>query len=325
MQVAQVVRFGGPEVLVPASVPDPVAGPGQVVVRVSLASVTYVETQIRAGVGRWHEPPSLPYVPGGLVAGHVGAVGRGVDPAWSGRRVLGRTGATGGFAELALVDAGHLFPVPDALGLADAIALYSDGSTALGLLTGAAPRSGDRVLVEAAAGGVGSLLVQLARGGGAQVIGAARGQQKADLIAALGATAVDYTRPGWTDAVLELTAGSGPDVVFDGVGGEIGATAFALTARGGRFSIHGASSGAPTTVDPAEARRRDVEVLGLDQLAGFGSRRDEWAAEMMRRGVEGLVRPVIGQIFPLERANEAHAAVGERRTSGKTLVSVEET
>ena len=102
MRVVQAIRFGGPEVLVPGQAPDPVAGPGQVVVDVAVAGMTFVETQIRRGIDRWHERPRLPYVPGGLVAGLVSAVGVQVDPAWLGRRVLASTGETGGFAERAV-------------------------------------------------------------------------------------------------------------------------------------------------------------------------------------------------------------------------------
>jgi NADPH2:quinone reductase len=102
------------------------------------------------------------------------------------------------------------------------------------------------VLVEAAAGGVGGLLVQLARAAGARVVGAARGPQKLDLAKELGAEAVvDYAEPGWPERVREATGGSGPDVVLDGVGGQIGREAFGVTARGGRFSLHGAGSGHP--------------------------------------------------------------------------------
>ncbi|WP_239089198.1 alcohol dehydrogenase catalytic domain-containing protein, partial [Micromonospora gifhornensis] len=110
MRVAQAMRFGGPEVLVPGEMPDPVAGPGQVVVEVAVAGITFVETQIRRGTDRWHERPWLPYVPGGLVAGLVSAVGAQVDPAWLGRRVVASTGETGGFAERAVPIT--VWPVP---------------------------------------------------------------------------------------------------------------------------------------------------------------------------------------------------------------------
>ncbi|MFI9462300.1 zinc-binding dehydrogenase [Streptomyces xiamenensis] len=233
MRVVRVVRFGGPEVLVTGEAPDPVAGQGQVVVDVAVAGMTFVETRIRQGTDPWHAKPRLPYIPGGLVAGRVGAVGAGVDPRWRGRRVLAGTGETGGFAERAAVAERDLFRVPDGLGLPEATALYSDGATAQGLAERAGLHPGEWVLVEAAAGGVGSLLVQLARAAGARVIAAARGGRKLALARELGAeVAVDYTAPEWTARVREATGGTGADLVFDGVGGRIGREAFAVTARG---------------------------------------------------------------------------------------------
>lgn len=323
MRVVRVMRFGGPEVMVPGEAPDPVAGEGQVVVDVAVAGMSFVETQIRRGVDRWHAKPSLPYVPGSLVAGRVSWVGARVDPAWLGRRVIADTGTTGGFAERAVAGVEDLFPVPDGVGLPEAIALHSDGSTALGLAEKAGIGAGDRVLVEAAAGGVGSLLVQLARAAGAQVVGAARGARKLDLVRELGAdAAVDYSEPDWTGRVLEATGGAGPDVVFDGVGGRIGRAAFEVTARGGRFSVHGASSGEVTLIAPAEARDRGVDVIGIEQLVDFGPNVTRWAEQMMSQAAAGLVRPLIGQTFPLERAADAHAAIEDRTAVGKTLLLI---
>ena len=323
VHVIRVDRFGGPDVLVPGEAPDPVAGPGQVVVDVAVAGVTFVETQIRRGTDRWHEPPRLPYVPGGLVAGQVSAVGAKVEPDWLKRRVVAGTGATGGFAERAVAAVGDLFAVPAGLGLPEAIALHSDGSTAKGLTEHARISQGDWVLVEAAAGGVGSLLVQLARAAGARVVGAARGSRKLQVVRDLGADGVvDYCEPGWTGQVLEITGGAGPDVVFDGVGGPIGGAAFEVTARGGRFSIHGASSGEITRIDPARARRRGVEVIGVEQLFGFRPHVARWAGQIMSQAAAGVVRPIIGQTFPLARAAEAHAAIEERTAVGKTLLLI---
>ncbi|WP_342775784.1 zinc-binding dehydrogenase [Nonomuraea deserti] len=220
-----------------------------------------------------------------------------------------------------MAEVGELFPVPDGLDLAEAIALHSDGSTAQGLVEKAKIDSGDWVLVEAAAGGVGSLLVQLARAAGARVVGAARGVRKLELIRELGAdAAVDYSDPGWTDRVLEATGGAGPDVVFDGVGGWIGRAAFEVTARGGRFSVHGASSGEVTLIDPGEARFQGVEVIGIEQLFDFGPNLVRWAEQIMSQAAAGLVRPVIGQTFALERAADAHAAIENRTALGKTLL-----
>ncbi|MFD7902518.1 zinc-binding dehydrogenase [Kitasatospora sp. NPDC059747] len=323
MRAVQAVRFGGPEVLVPGEAPEPVVGPGRVMVEVSVVGITFVETQIRRGVDRWHARPDLPYVPGGMVAGRVSATGEGTDPSWIGRLVLADAGATGAFAERVAADAESLIPVPEGLGPREAAALHTDGSTATGLVEGARIAAGEWVLVEAAAGGVGSLLVQLARAAGARVIGIARGARKLDLIRSLGAeAAVDYSAPDWTEQVLRATGGAGVDVVFDGVGGEIGRAAFEVTARHGRFSVHGASSGQLTVIEPAEARRRGVEVIGIEQLYGFRPRMHRWAEQVMAEAVAGRVRPVIGQTFPLERAADAHAAIESRTALGKTLLLI---
>lgn len=323
MRMVQAVRFGGPEVLVPGEAPEPVVGPGQVMVEVSVVGVTFVETQIRRGVDQWHAKPDLPYVPGGMVAGRVGAIGEGTDPGWTGRLVLADVGETGGFAERVAADAEGLIPVLDGLGPREAVALHTDGSTAMGLVEGARIVPGDWVLVEAAAGGVGSLLVQLARAAGAKVIGLARGTRKLDLIRSLGAeAAVDYSEPNWTERVLAATGGAGADIVFDGVGGEIGLAAFGVTARNGRFSVHGASSGRVTVIDPVEAQKRGVEVIGIEQLYGFPPRMRRWAERVMAETVAGRVRPIIGQTFPLERAADAHAAIESRSALGKTLLLI---
>lgn len=322
MRAVFVTRFGGPEVMVLGEAPDPVPGAGQVVVDVAIAGVTFVETQIRAGTDRWHARPELPFVPGAMVAGRVGAVGSGVSPGWVGRRVLAGTGDTGGFAERAVADAGELIPIPDGLDLSDAVALHTDGSTALGLVEGAQIKPDDWVLVEAAAGGVGSVLVQLAAAAGAHVVAAARGPRKLDAARALGAAAVvDYSEHGWTERVREVTGG-GPDVVFDGVGGAIGRAAFEITARGGRFSVHGAASGEPTSIDQQEARERGIRVLGIDQLFAFGPQMHDWAEQIMAAAAAGRVRPMIGQTFPLEQAAAAHAAIESRQALGKTLITV---
>ncbi|YCK33557.1 zinc-binding dehydrogenase [Actinomadura sp. ATCC 39365] len=324
MRVVQVTRFGGPEVLETRNVPDPVAGPGEVVVRVGFAEINFIETQLRRGFTPGPPLPELPYVPGAGVGGLVLSVGDDVDAGLVGRRVVTRTpGFGGGNAELVVARAADLIEVPDGLALADATALLVDGNTAVGLFANAAIRPGEWVLVQAAAGGLGSLLVQLARGAGARVVGAAGGAAKLAVVAGLGAEAtVDYSRPGWTKEVLDATGGRGPDVVFDGVGGELGRQAFEVTARGGRFSVHGASSGSATTVDPAEADRRGVTVIGLEQLATLGQDGNERTVRALAEAAAGRLKAVVGRTFPLERAAEAHAAIEARAVNGKALLEV---
>jgi NADPH:quinone reductase len=322
MRVVQATRFGGPEVLQTIEVPDPVAGPGQAVVGVSVADVLFVDTQIRRGLHRAYFTVEPPYVPGAGVAGQVIAIGEGVDPGWLGRRVVTGT-ERGGYAEQAVAPAEALIPVPDALGLREAAALLHDGRTALGLVEGARIRPEEWVLVVAAAGGLGILLVQLAHAAGARVIGAARGRRKLDLARDFGAEAVvDYAEPGWAELVRAATGGSGPDVVFDGAGGEIGRAAFEITAHGGRFSAHGAPSGRFAEIDLQEAKRRAVTVRGIQHVQFAPAEGRRLTEQALAEAAASRIRPLIGQTFPLERAADAHAAIEARRVIGKTLLLI---
>jgi NADPH2:quinone reductase len=235
MRAVWLRKTGGPEVLAAGDAPDPVAGPGQVLIEVELANVTFVETQLRAGTAPFSL--ELPAIPGNGVGGVVAAVGPGVDAHLVGRRVVSSMGGSGGYAELAVVDADEPIEVPAGLGLDAAVALLADGRTAVSLVRAAQPRTGERVLVEAAAGGVGSLLVQLARSEGAEVVAAAGGERKLKLARELGArVAVDYREPDWGERVREECGGV--DVVFDGVGGDVARVAFerrvGADLRGGR-------------------------------------------------------------------------------------------
>jgi NADPH2:quinone reductase len=177
-------------------------------------------------------------------------------------------------------------------------------------------RPDETVLVEAAAGGVGSLLVQLAAGAAARVIAAAGGERKLQVARDLGADeAVDYNQAGWTERVRD-----GVDVVFDGVGGGIGRAAFDLVRPGGRFCAFGLASGAFTNIPDADAARRNVTVVRGTRLEPKQLR--ELSRAALAEAETGRLRPVIGQTFPLERAAEAHAAIEARATVGKTLLLV---
>jgi NADPH2:quinone reductase len=302
MRAVVVSEFGGPEVLVVRDVPQPDVGAGQVLVDVELANITFIETQLRAG--RAPNPamlPELPYIPGNGVAGVA-----------EGARVVTSTGGSGAYAERVAVPRAGLVPVPEELELPDALALLADGRTAMGLVGAADVRPGDTVLVEAAAGGVGSLLVQLARSRGARVVAAARGDRKLALARELGAdVGVDYTEPDWTELV-------GPvDVVFDGVGGEIGRAAFDLLGPGGRMCSYGLASGSFTQL-PADVG--DVTVV---RGAGVTPENTlDLTRAALAEAAAGRLRPVVGQVFPLEHAAEAHAAMEARETVGKTLLRV---
>lgn len=321
MRAVRVERFGGPEVLVAGEVPDLAAGPGQVVVGVRAADVLFLDVQVRRGLFGEHFAVRPPYVPGCAVAGRVLSVGEGVDPGWTGRRVAARTGVQGGYAEQAVVPAGELVPVPDALDLDTAAALLHDGPTALALSDNARIGPGARVLVLAAAGGMGALLVQLAKASGARVVATARGRRKLDAALALGAdAAVDHSEPDWADRAREAVGGAGADVVLDGVGGETGRAAFEVTASGGRFSAHGAPGGGFTAVDPDEAERRGVTVTGIEQVQFAQPDARRLVERALAEAAAGRIRPLVGQTFPLERAADAHAVMEARGAVGKTLL-----
>jgi NADPH2:quinone reductase len=325
-QVVQVTRFGPPEVLAITAVPDLLPGPGEVIVAVSAADVLLLDAVIRSGLAAAWFPITPPYVPGNGVAGRVSAVGEGVDRSWTGRAVVAHTGeggGSGGYAKQARVQADQLVAVPDGVGLAEAAAVLHDGATALGLAGSTGIRPGEHVLILGAAGGLGILLGQLARAAGAQVVAAARGKAKLDVLAELGAgPVVDYGEPDWAAQVARVTGGAGPDVVFDGVGGELGAAAFETIAGGGRFSAHGAASGGFAPVSADQAAQRGVTLRGIKQVQFGPGEHERLAGQALAALAAGRIHPVVGQVFPLRQAAAAHLALETRSAVGKTLLTV---
>jgi NADPH:quinone reductase len=164
-----------------------------------------------------------------------------------------------------------------------------------------------------------------ARSGGGRGLGGRRalprGGRKLDLARQMGAgVVVDYSEPAWPDRVLEVTAGRGPDLVFDNVGGKLGRAAFGITARGGRLSAHGAPSGGFARIGPREAEHRGVTVRGIEQVQHAPAASTRLVARALAEAAAGRIRPVIGHTFPLERAAAAHAAIEARTVIGKTLL-----
>ena len=315
MRAVVIREFGPPEVLEPADVAEVRAEPDEVVIEVEFANVTFVETQVRAG--RPPHPSMLPALPAILGNGVGGTVGEGSP--WAGRQVVASLNGTGGYAERAVSPVARLIGIPDGLAMRDAVALLADGRTALALARHADLRVGETVLVEAAGGGVGTLLVQIARRAGARVVALAGQPRKLALARDLGAdVTVDYSHDGWERQVRDL-AGQ-VDVVFDGVGGDIGLAAFGLLGAGGRFCPFGMASGSFAPVPPELARDRQVTVR-----AGAGGSPEE-LAELARTALAeataGRLRPVVGQEFELAEAARAHAAIEARQTVGKTLLAV---
>jgi NADPH2:quinone reductase len=325
MRAVVIREFGPPEVLEPGEVDEVRAGPDEVVIDVEFANVTFVETQIRAG--RPPHPSMLPALPailgngvGGTVRGgtvHGGTVHGG--GAGSAQRVVASLNGAGGYAERAVSPASKLIGVPDELATRDAVALLADGRTALALAARVDLRAGDTVLIEAAGGGVGTLLVQIARNAGARIVALAGHPRKLALARDLGADlTVDYRHDGWERQVRDATGQV--DVVFDGVGGDIGLAAFGLLGAGGRFCPFGMASGSFTPVTPEQAKAWRVSVR-----AGAGGSPEELAAlarTALAEAAAGRLRPVIGQEFGLAEAAAAHAVIEARETIGKTLLTV---
>ncbi len=316
MRAVVIREFGPPDRLEPEELTTPVPGAGEVLVDVELANVTFVETQVRAGrPPRPEMAPALPAVLGNGVGGVIARVGAGVDPALVGRRVVSSLRGTGGYAEHAVAAAAAAIDVPETVALGDAVAVLADGRTALGVLRAAQLQPGETALVLAAGGGVGSLLVQLARDAGARVVAGAGAERKLELARSLGARlALDYTRDGWA------TQAGAVDVVFDGVGGTVGRAALAQLRPGGRLARFGMASGTFTSVTDD-----DRTAGGVSVLSGSPST-PEQLRELTREALElvatGRLRPTIGQTFTLKQACRAHAAIESRSTVGKTLLVV---
>jgi NADPH2:quinone reductase len=327
MRAIQVDAFGPPSVLRPIDRPDPAPGPEQVLIAASACDVLFVDTMIRSGAAAGYFPIRPPYVPGNGVGGMVVAAGESVSPQWLGQPVAAHTGGpggTGGYARLAVADVEHAVVVPGDVDLRAATAVLHDGTTALRVVETTGIRSDEWVLVLGAAGGMGILLVQLLAAQGARVIGAARGEAKREAVARAGALAVvDYGRPDWPAAVLAASDGARPAVVLDGVGGAIGAAAFALVADGGRFSAHGSPSGSFAGIDQEEARRRHVRVTTIRDLQYGAGDRSRLMKDILGQLAERRIAPLIGQTFPLAAAARAHEAIEARRTVAKTLLLAE--
>ncbi|MFC4372571.1 zinc-binding dehydrogenase [Nocardia halotolerans] len=330
MRAVQVKEFGGPQVLEVCELPVPQPGPAEVLVDVEAADVMFLDARLRSGWGRDYFALSLPYVPGGAIGGVVGAVGTEVDPSWLGKRVVSPTAASGvggglpigGYAEKSLAEAADLVEIDAGVTTERAVALSHDGPTALAVFDAADVRPGTWVLITAASGGLGTLLIQLSIAAGAQVVAAARGTEKLSLAKRLGATAVvDYSADGWDTQVREITGG-GAVVVFDGAGGDLGGRALATTADGGVFLGYGSAAGDFADGDTDAAVTRGVTVRGLFDMVGADT---DWRA-LARRAqaavAEGELEVVVGQTFPLEQVKRAHSVIENRTALGRTILTI---
>jgi NADPH2:quinone reductase len=319
MYAIRLHSFGPAENLRYETVPDPEPGPGEVRIAVHAIGVHLIETRFRRGIPVGPHPlPDLPATFGGEVAGVVESLGEGVDPALLGTRVVAAKLASGGYASLAVAPTAALAPLPDRLEYGVAVAMSTTGATTLGLLEIAPVTAEDVVLVMAAAGGIGTLLVQHARRVGATVVGAAGGPQKAARVRELGGLAVDYDAPGWADAVREKVGGV--SIVFDGVGGELGRAAFGLLQEGGRQVVFGQASGEWFSPSEEELKERGVTSYdGIGYLLGREGGVTDLRDRALQAAADGTLTPAV-QSFPLAEAAAAHTALETRNTMGKVIL-----
>ncbi|WP_371407882.1 zinc-binding dehydrogenase [Kribbella sp. NBC_00662] len=312
MRAIQVTQFGGPEVLVPTELDPPVAGPDQLLVEVSAAGVNFADTHRTDG--SYRGGVTLPFVPGVEIVGRT-----------DGRRILSPIFETGGgYAEYAVAPAHRAVDVPDEVSDGQALALLIQGLTAWHVLKNSARLSpGETVLVNAAAGGVGSLAIQLAKHFGAgQVIATASTAAKRELALDLGAdVALDNNQDGYAERVLQATGGV--DVVLDSTGGATMLAGLECLNGFGRLVNYGNASreGRPS-VDPSALAQRNLSVAGfwlvpaMDLPGGYV----EPLTELLALTAAKKLSPLVGAEYPLEEARRSHEDLLARRTTGKLIL-----
>lgn len=324
MHAVRLHTFGPAENLTYEKTEDPEPGPGQVRIAVAAAGVHLLDTALRAGArGPAPAPAPLPTIPGREVAGAVESLGAGVEGHWLGRRVVAHLGfAPGGYAELAVTDVGRLHEIPENLDFAQAVAMIGTGRTTMGILRFAELGPGSVALIPAAAGGIGTLLVQYARHTGATVIGLAGGPEKVARVHENGADlAVDYKDGGWPDRVRAHLDGKPVTVVFDGVGGDVARAAVELLGPGGKHLVFGWSGEGIQSGGPLLVEGVSEQVLGPVMLRGAGGPDPLRTLELraLAEAAAGRLTPAVTR-FPLAAAAAAHRALETRATLGKVVL-----
>jgi NADPH:quinone reductase-like Zn-dependent oxidoreductase len=332
MRAVVITRHGPPEVLEVQQRPDPGApGEDQVRVDVKAVGVNFAETMARMGL--YPDAPKPPCVVGYEVAGTVAAVGPGVDGIAEGDRVMAGT-RFGGYAEQVIVNAGDVVPLPDRLTFEQGAAIPVNYSTAwAGLLRYGSLQAGERVLIHAAAGGVGIAAIQVAKRHGAEVWGTASAS-KHDRIRELGCDhALDYRAGGWEKGLPPF------DLVMDAIGGPSFRTSYRLLRPGGRLVAFGASavtSGEKRNLLTAaravvrmprfnlvKQMSESKAVIGLNMLRLWDDRKtlDPWIDPLRALMEDGTIEPVVAEAFPFDRAPDAHRMIAERRNVGKVVLT----
>lgn len=320
MRAIRVEETGGPEVLRLQDVPVPEPGEGEARVRVAVAGVNFVDTYHRTGL----YPRELPFTPGVEGAGEVEAVGADVEHVAVGDRVAWAM-HPGSYAEAAVVPAWRLVRVPDGVELKTAAALMVQGMTAHYLVNSTYDLGPDDVaLVHAAAGGVGLLLVQLAKLKGATVIGTCSTPEKAERVRLAGADhVIRYTETAFRPEVLRLTSDRGATVVYDAVGEATFRDSLESLRPRGMLVLYGQASGPVEPFDPRDLAAGGSLFLTRPSLAHYTLDRSEveWrASELLKAVVDGDLRVRIHDVLPLGDAERAHRMLEGRETSGKVLL-----
>ncbi|MCW3067903.1 MAG: Alcohol dehydrogenase zinc-binding domain protein [Solirubrobacterales bacterium] len=317
MRAIQMTEFGGPEVLKLVDLAKPRPGPDEVLIRVTRAGMNFADTHTRTN--SYVQKATLPLVPGGEVAGVREDTGQ---------RVVALVGS-GGYAEYATAPSSLVFPIPDELDDGTALAMIVQGLTAWHLYrTAGKVASGESVVVHGAAGGVGSLAVQLGHSLGAgPVIATASSEEKRALTLELGAdVAIDPDPDGLTERLIEANAGRPVDVVFEMSGGEVFDASYRALAPFGRIVAYGIATGQPNKVSTGSLLRNSRSVVGfylfhcLERPGMFA----EALSELFARAARGELKAIVGHTYPLGQAAQAQIDLRERRTTGKLLLDPSE-
>lgn len=315
-------RLGGRDVVRVEEVELRDPGPGEVRIAVEVAGINFSDVMIREG---WHSyRPALPYVLGQECCGRIEAVGPGVSRLQVGERVAALL-LGGGLAERVITHSQALLTWPEGLSAETVVALLVQGMTAWHCVVDRAQtQPGEWVLVHAAAGGVGSLAIQIARARGAQVIGTASTEAKRSAIEKLGAHAIDYTRDEWVEQVLGLTGGLGADVILESVGGSVFLRSFfEALADFGRLVVYGSAGQNDCVVSNRDIGESNRQLLGYS-LGRFFPRHaglclSAWSG-LMDLAASARLQPLIFEVRPLRDVPDALEDLRMRRTTGKLLL-----
>lgn len=320
MRAIEVKEVGGPEVLTPVEVPVPTPKPNEAVVQIKAAGVNFIDVYFREG----RYPTQLPFINGQEASGVVTEAGDEVTTVQPGDRVA-YTSVLGSYAEYAAVRADRLVKIPDELDFEQAAAAMLQGMTAHYLLYSTYKLRNDEVaLIHAAAGGVGSLLVQMAKRIGARVIATAGTEEKAQLARDAGADdCIVYTEADFETETKRLTDGAGVHVVYDGVGKATFEKDLNVLRPRGYLVLFGGASGAVPPFDLIKLSQKGSLYITRPTLASYTATREEleWRArDVMRMIVLGELKLRIHKVYPLEEAAQAHRDLEGRKTTGKLLI-----